>query len=249
MSNRIRNLRKQKGLTLEELGKIVGVKKNTLSRYENNINQPKKETWKKLADYFDVSVPYIKGLIFSRDEIIEIIHEYYFRSAFLKNKNLFGSNFVDNVNSYIRLNSTDKIPIDLYSKGSKKFPLSSEIRKYWYRNFKDILNTEAFKSLPKKGEDYPSLTYKEGVFLLFAVRLENSLNELSKKNGLTQLGDFYEINYGNEDEKLRNTLNKIKFFDLDSAKVAINEFSDYVYNLKKEINSFETSDKYYDQYL
>lgn len=34
---------------------------NTLSRYETGRREPKLETWQKLADYFNVSVPYLRG--------------------------------------------------------------------------------------------------------------------------------------------------------------------------------------------
>ncbi|WP_279080856.1 helix-turn-helix transcriptional regulator [Lactobacillus apis] len=61
MKNRIKELREEKGLTLEKLGEKVDIAKNTLSRYESGKREPKLETWQKLADYFDVSVPYLQG--------------------------------------------------------------------------------------------------------------------------------------------------------------------------------------------
>lgn len=65
--NRIKQLRKNKRLTLAELGQDLDLPKGTLSRYENGIRVPKKETWQALADYFNVSIPYIKGEIFYND--------------------------------------------------------------------------------------------------------------------------------------------------------------------------------------
>lgn len=59
--NRLKELRKEKGLTLMELSKEVKIPNNTLSRYENEKRKPKLETWQALADYFDVSVPYLQG--------------------------------------------------------------------------------------------------------------------------------------------------------------------------------------------
>lgn len=61
--NRLRELRKEKKLTLMELSKEVQIPNNTLSQYENEKRKPKLETWQKLADFFDVSVPYLKGEI------------------------------------------------------------------------------------------------------------------------------------------------------------------------------------------
>lgn len=60
--NRLKEIRKQKGLTLNEVGKKVGVKNNTLSQYENNKREPRLETWQKLAEFYEVSVPYLQGI-------------------------------------------------------------------------------------------------------------------------------------------------------------------------------------------
>lgn len=65
--NRIKQLRKDKNMTLVELGEKLKLPKGTLSRYENGIREPKELTWQALADYFNVSIPYIKGEIFYND--------------------------------------------------------------------------------------------------------------------------------------------------------------------------------------
>ena len=61
MKNRIKEIRESKGLTLEDVGKGVGLATNTISRYETGKREPKLETWKKLANFFVVSVPYLQG--------------------------------------------------------------------------------------------------------------------------------------------------------------------------------------------
>lgn len=63
MKNRIKELRQKNNLTLKELGQKVGMANNTLSQYETGKRQPNIETWQKLADYFNVSVPYLQGFI------------------------------------------------------------------------------------------------------------------------------------------------------------------------------------------
>lgn len=65
--NRIKELRTKKHLTLKELGEQLGMPNNTLSQYETGKREPKLETWQKLADYFNVSVPYLQGKIFKDD--------------------------------------------------------------------------------------------------------------------------------------------------------------------------------------
>lgn len=62
MGNRIREFRKQKGKTLDQMQDETGIKRGTLNNYENGKTEPKLETWQKLADYFGVSVGYLQGI-------------------------------------------------------------------------------------------------------------------------------------------------------------------------------------------
>ncbi|MCT0021232.1 helix-turn-helix domain-containing protein [Weissella cibaria] len=73
--NRIKELRKEKGLTLDELSEKVGINRATLNRYENEKSEPKLDTWKKLADYFDVTVPYLQGMSPFRTTVTEFFDE------------------------------------------------------------------------------------------------------------------------------------------------------------------------------
>lgn len=59
----IKELRTNKGLTQEELGIVLGVKKAAIQKYENgSVENLKRTSIKKLADYFNVSPLYIMGL-------------------------------------------------------------------------------------------------------------------------------------------------------------------------------------------
>ena len=60
--NRLRQTRKLKGITLNEVAKDIGITKQALLYYETEKREPKKETWIKLADYYDVPVSYLMGL-------------------------------------------------------------------------------------------------------------------------------------------------------------------------------------------
>lgn len=59
--NRLKELRKAKGLSQAELADRAGVSKQAISFYEKEKRHPKIETWQKLADYFNVSIPYVRG--------------------------------------------------------------------------------------------------------------------------------------------------------------------------------------------
>ena len=81
--NRIKEVRKKKGLSLQQVADAVGVGNNTISRYETGKREPKLETWQKLATFFNVSIPYLQGIderIYNlkfptKAEAIAFIHE------------------------------------------------------------------------------------------------------------------------------------------------------------------------------
>lgn len=58
---RIREIRKDNSLTLESLGEIVDVKKNTLSQIENGKGHASLELVYKIANHFNVSIDYLLG--------------------------------------------------------------------------------------------------------------------------------------------------------------------------------------------
>ena len=57
--NRLKELRKSKGYTLEKLSKLINVAPNTLSQYELERREAPYETIKKLASIFNVSIDYL----------------------------------------------------------------------------------------------------------------------------------------------------------------------------------------------
>ncbi len=58
---RIRQLRKEIGITQETLGKKLGVIKQTVSSWENGISEPNSEVLSNMSSFFDVSVDYLLG--------------------------------------------------------------------------------------------------------------------------------------------------------------------------------------------
>lgn len=76
-NNRIKELRNKKGLSQKEFARafsdfikndenVKPVSYATISRWEGGENEPKLETWIRLADFFNVSVSYLQGV--SNDE-------------------------------------------------------------------------------------------------------------------------------------------------------------------------------------
>ena len=77
IGERLRTLRKNKGITQKELADILGVRKAAVSLYETGKNDPTDPIKIILARYFNISVDYLIGII--DDEV-----SYYDNNIFLK---------------------------------------------------------------------------------------------------------------------------------------------------------------------
>ena len=84
LGNILKQLRIEKGLTQEELGRMVGVKKAAIHKYESGIVQNmKRATIGKLANIFNVSPSYLLGYTDERhliptkeeNELISLINQ------------------------------------------------------------------------------------------------------------------------------------------------------------------------------
>ena len=62
MHNRIKELRLEKGLTIQKLAKEVGIGSSSLCRWENRQADVKGSQLVILAKFFDVSIDYLMGL-------------------------------------------------------------------------------------------------------------------------------------------------------------------------------------------
>ena len=93
MGEKIYNLRIEKGLTLEELGNLVGVGKSTVRKWEKGmISNMKRDKIAKLASALDTTPAYLMGWeeeidrsdedkpFYFDDETAEIAHDMYFNA-------------------------------------------------------------------------------------------------------------------------------------------------------------------------
>ncbi len=62
MSNRLKKLRKEKGLTQADLAQVLNTNQSQYGKYENEKTNLSIENAKILAEYFGVSIPYLLGL-------------------------------------------------------------------------------------------------------------------------------------------------------------------------------------------
>ena len=59
-SEALRNLREERKLTQEELARALGVSRSTIGMYEQGKREPDFETEEKLADFFNVTLDYLR---------------------------------------------------------------------------------------------------------------------------------------------------------------------------------------------
>ena len=93
--NRLKELRKEKKLTQEELASEIGVSKITILRCENGERQIKPDKAQTLADYFGVSVGYLLGYEDLMDQIEEADAELSKGMALAKNLSMVASSGYD----------------------------------------------------------------------------------------------------------------------------------------------------------
>lgn len=63
LGERIRQQRKVKQMTQQDLADILKLAKSTVSQYESNTNRPDPETLVRIADALDVSTDYLLGRV------------------------------------------------------------------------------------------------------------------------------------------------------------------------------------------
>jgi len=70
-AKRLKQLREECHLTQDDLAVEVALKKSTLSKYENELREPRLGNVERLADFFDVSVNWLMGYSDIRDKNID----------------------------------------------------------------------------------------------------------------------------------------------------------------------------------
>lgn len=70
--SRLRELRKEKGVSQDQLSKELGVSKSTIGLYETGDTLPDAKTLRDLAVYFDVSADWLLGLTDIKDPDVDI---------------------------------------------------------------------------------------------------------------------------------------------------------------------------------
>lgn len=242
MTNRLKEIRESKGLTLEDVGKGVGLATNTISRYETGKREPKLETWKKLANFFGVSVPYIQGIepdfskvtVKTKDFIISELDKSYFsdnKDRKYKNSMSKLKQAVDEYATYAKL---DPKPIKIKTDNDKnRF-------KYWSHHFSFLFTVNEHliewvnRYIYFTTNNYKNhLTYSHFIFTVKDVIKAQTLKEFK-----TDIGFFVT---DKAEKRLESTFNsferKLNFSqNIDDLNVQFNSYIDFLNDLQSELN-------------
>ena len=107
-AERIKQLRKKKGISQSELAELIGVKTNTVSTWERGTRKPDFEALNLLSNYFEVSFEYILGssdkeearVVPTQDELDELA------------LSVLADDLYDNVKKYSMLSNKSQKMID-----------------------------------------------------------------------------------------------------------------------------------------
>ena len=107
-AERIKQLRKKKGISQSELAEVIGVKNNTVSTWERGPRKPDFEALNLLSDYFEVSFEYILGSSDKEEARVKPTQEELDSLAL----SVLADELYDNVKKYCRLSTKSQKMID-----------------------------------------------------------------------------------------------------------------------------------------
>lgn len=80
-SEKLRQLRLEKGVSQKELARVLSLTDMSISRYEHGIAEPSIDTIIKIAAYFNVSIDYLLGLNTAMTDFYDIAYKNYMSST------------------------------------------------------------------------------------------------------------------------------------------------------------------------
>ena len=166
--NRLKELRQRKNLTFKELSKKlqedgIRISSDSLAKYERGDREPKIDKWQALANFFDVTVPYLQGIDdkpntgYSKDYIYKQLDDAYKEKWEDPTGQIMGGGFDKTVDAYLK---------------QAKIKKPSKIDKtFWKTNFNFLFDNPNIKRLlttkDKYNDDDIKLLLEYTIFLNF----------------------------------------------------------------------------------
>lgn len=209
--NRIKELRQKNKLSQIELANKVNASNQAISAYESGTREPKKPMWQALADFFNVSVAYLKGA-YSKEEIAKIVQDEYKKQYDLKDEK--GFHFIMSklplftVDNYFI--SIGIVPFDIRQEEYLLTDKQVNDFEFWLNNLESIYNMTLIKWLLEK----PSLNAsKEDVLKAVESAMNNIINQSSIEVLNPWLESINDLNDHHYYSKRLEFLNSHLFYD------------------------------------
>lgn len=156
--NRIREIRENKKLSLKKTTELLKsndlltLTPDALAKYERGDRQPNEPTWQALANFFNVSVDYLKGYGYSKDYIYKQLDDAY-KEPYTKDYEIEPP-FTNPVLSA-------KEEIEKYCEQNKiRIPKDTDLD-FWKTNFNFIFNDKSVNRLLTTKDKYSDNDIKE----------------------------------------------------------------------------------------
>lgn len=205
MGNRIGELRRNKGLTLKEMGKLLNIRDNTLSQYETGKREPQLGMMIELANFFGVSLEYLMGKTDKRDYPLDTDDDALDLLEKLENKEI----------SYYNVSSETSLKLALWSVENQKL-LKEKYPKLFERASFVI---EFLENDNRSLKWYTDFRNKENSMLDRIIELlELSLDDEFHGASISQVLEFLEESERISYNDIKNTLQFMKNCDDDSLE-------------------------------
>lgn len=209
--NRIKELRQKNKLSQIELANKVNASNQAISAYESGTREPKKPMWQALADFFNVSVAYLKGA-YSKEEIAKIVQDEYKKQYDLKDEKEFHF-----IMSKLPLFTVDNyfisigiVPFDIKQEEYLLTDKQVNDFEFWLNNLESIYNMTLIKWLLEK----PYLNAsKEDVLKAVESAMNNIINQSSIEVLNPWLESTNDLNDHHYYSKRLEFLNSHLFYD------------------------------------
>lgn len=173
--NRIKELRQKNKLSQIELANKIKASNQAISAYENGSREPKEPTWQALANFFNVSVDYLKGYGYSKDYIYQQLDDAYKEKWKDPTGQIMGGGFDKVVDAYL---------------AQKEIKKPSKIdMNFWKTNFNYLFETPNIRRLLTTKDKYSNDDIK--LILAYTIFLNFT--------GLKQITDYFNktMNHNN----------------------------------------------------
>ena len=150
--NRIKELRQENKLSQIELANKVHASNQAISAYESGTREPKEPMWQALANFFNVSVDYLKGYGYSKDYIYKLLDDAY-KEPYTKDYEVEPP--------YTNPVLSAKEEIEKYCEQNKiRIPKDTDLD-FWKTNFNFIFKDKSVKRLLTTKDRYSDDDIKE----------------------------------------------------------------------------------------